>query len=177
MGAGVIGNGLVWSATPDKAAYAIYGTSIFEEAEKLGLYLRAEAERNPGPDPRPSTLNARPDLTLAVIGSEPEIYFYSHLRSATGFLYTYPMMEPQPFAAKMQEDMMAEIERARPEYVVYVSDDLSWLRLPNSDTRIDGLWKSYWSRNLDLVNTYPIQQLVAAEDKYLLLLKRKTKSP
>ena len=32
-------------------------------------------------------------------------------RAATSYMYTYPMMEPQPFAVRMQEEMIAEIER------------------------------------------------------------------
>ena len=36
---------------------------------------------------------------VAVIGSEPQIYFYARRRAATSFMYIYPLMEPQPFAA------------------------------------------------------------------------------
>ena len=46
-----------------------YGTNPFAEAEKIGEYLRSQ-----------TTL----DDTIAVLGSEPEIYFYAHGRSATG---------------------------------------------------------------------------------------------
>src|SRR5262249_24189982 len=36
---------------------------------------------------------------IAVLGSEPEIYFYSHRRSATTYIYTHPFSEAQPYAA------------------------------------------------------------------------------
>ena len=55
-----------------------------------------------------------------MLGSEPQIYFYSQRRSATGYLYTYPLMEPQPFARRMQEEMIREIESTQPEFVVLV---------------------------------------------------------
>ena len=60
-----------------------------------------------------------PDDTIAVLGSEPEIYFYSHRHSATGYIYTYPLMEPQKYARQMQEEMIREIERRESE-VSYV---------------------------------------------------------
>ena len=52
---------------------------------------------------------------LRVLGSEPEIYFYSHRHSATGYIYTYALMEPQKYARQMQEEMIREIERRESE--------------------------------------------------------------
>jgi len=36
---------------------------------------------------------------IALIGSEPQIYFYVGLIAATGCIYMYPLMENQPYAA------------------------------------------------------------------------------
>ena len=36
-------------------------------------------------------------------------------------------MEPQPFARQMQKEMIEEIERNRPAYIVFVSIQFSWL--------------------------------------------------
>lgn len=105
----------------------IYGPNPFPEAEKIADFLHA---RSAGGD------------RVAVIGSEPEIYFYSGLRSATGYVYTYPLMEPQPFATTMQHDMESEIERANPRFVVFVDIAMSWLATPNSDMGI-----LTWSEN------------------------------
>ena len=63
-----------------------------------------------------------------MIGSEPEIFFYSHRRSATGYICTYPLVEPQPYAAAMQTEMIREVEKSRPEYVVYVNVRSSWVQ-------------------------------------------------
>jgi len=71
-----------------------------------------------------------------VIGSEPQIYFYANRRSATGYIYTYPLMEPQPYAARMQQEMRAEIEAAHPLFIVFVASALSWMTRPTSDTSI-----------------------------------------
>ena len=46
---------------------------------------------------------------MAVLGSEPEIYFLARRHSATGYIYTYGLMEAQPFARRMQDEMIREI--------------------------------------------------------------------
>ena len=89
----------------------------FPEAMPIGDYLKAHTS---------------PSESIAVIGSEPEIYFYSQRRSATGYIYTYALMEEQPYALTMQKEMVSEIEQARPKYLVFVNVSLSWLRRPES---------------------------------------------
>jgi len=46
------------------------------------------------------------------IGSEPEIYFYAQRHSATGYIYTYALMEEHKYAHAMPEEMEREIEQA-----------------------------------------------------------------
>ncbi len=60
----------------------------FPEAEEVARFIRA---------------NSPPSAPMAVLGSEPELYFLSRRHSVTGYIYTYGMMEPQPFARRMQE--------------------------------------------------------------------------
>ena len=80
---------------------------------------------------------------MAVIGSEPQICFYSGRRSATGYIYTYPLMELQPYAPTMQRQMIQEIETADPRYVVFVSATRSWLVRPGSDQTIFRWFEQY----------------------------------
>ena len=94
-----------------------YSPNPFPEAMPIGDYLKAHTS---------------PSESIAVIGSEPEIYFYSQRRSATGYIYTYALMEEQPYALTMQKEMVSEIEQARPKYLVFVNVSLSWLRRPES---------------------------------------------
>jgi hypothetical protein len=73
---------------------------------------------------------------IAVIGSEPQILFYSGRQSATGYIYTYTLMEPTPFAKQMQQDMIQQIEAARPEYLVMVTMPNSWDAVGKSEMLI-----------------------------------------
>ncbi len=109
------------SLSPVAVSRAIYGVNPFPEAVEIARYLRAHA----GPDDR-----------VAVVGSEPEIYFYAQRPAATGYIYMYPLMEPHPFARHMQEDMIAQIDGLRPRYVVLVNVDTSWTRRADSHDAI-----------------------------------------
>lgn len=74
-----------------------------------------------------------PEQRVAVIGSEPQLYFYAKRLSATGYIYTFELMEPTPFALQMQQEMCREIEAAKPEFLVYIHVDSSWLAEPDSN--------------------------------------------
>jgi len=86
-----------------------------------------------------------------VLGSEPQIYFYAQRRCATGYIYTYSLMEPQPYARQMQQEMIREIETARPKFLVLIVVSKSWLAGPDSDQTIFRWADSYCDANYDEV--------------------------
>jgi hypothetical protein len=91
------------------------------------------------------------DARIAVIGSEPEIYFYSQRHSASGYIYIYALNEPQPNAGLMQLDMINEIEAAKPEYLVWVGFYNSWLLWPTSDMTLSQWADKYIHKYYDKV--------------------------
>lgn len=117
----------------DVASRIAYGLNPFPEAVRIGDFLR---ERS------------RPGETIAVLGSEPEIYFYAHRHSATGYIYTYGLGERHSFAERMQREMVHEIESARPDYIVLVSLPSSWIMVPDSDPFIFDWFDEYSAREL-----------------------------
>jgi hypothetical protein len=120
----------------ETACRAVYGFNPFPEAIPIAEYIKS---------------HSAPGSTLAVLGSEPEIYFYSDRHSATGFIYTYELMEAQPYASQMQRDMVREIEASRPEFIVIVYVTTSWLAHPNSDHFILGWSTAYAHAHYQLV--------------------------
>jgi hypothetical protein len=119
----------VWiSLTPAQAAREVYGSNPFSEAQTVAGFIRS---------------NSVSTATVAVIGSEPEIYFLAHRHSATGFIYTYALMEAQPFALKMQDDMAREIEARAPEFVVCADSVQSLGARFGGKEKILDWWKSY----------------------------------
>jgi len=92
----------------------------------------------------------KPDDTIAVLGSEPEIFFDARRRSATGYIYTYGLMEDQPLAKGMQEEMISEIEAAKPKYIVFANVRCSWLPVPSSETEVLRWSGEYLNRNYQI---------------------------
>ena len=61
------------------------------------------------------------------------------------------MMEDQPYAHEFQEQMIREIEAARPRYVVLVKMKMSWLETSKSDPTLMQWFERYQAKNLKLV--------------------------
>lgn len=120
---------------PTAVSRSVYPGNPFVEAPEISRYLK---EHSAAGD------------RVAVLGSEPQIYFYADRRSATGYIYTYGLMEAHPFAAQMQDEMIREIERARPAFLVAVHVAASWLVRPNSDRRIHAWLVRYAAACYDL---------------------------
>jgi Dolichyl-phosphate-mannose-protein mannosyltransferase len=118
-----------------------YGSNPFQESIRIAEYLRDHSS---------------PSDTIAILGSEPQIYFYSRRHSATGYIYTYALMEAQSYARQMQEEMISEIELARPRYLISVTMGASWSRHSDSEELIFTWANEYLNRYykvVGLVNT------------------------
>jgi hypothetical protein len=122
---------ILFTATPRQVGRALYGMNPFPEAVEISRYLKERTSV---------------DDRIAVVGSEPEIYFYAQRRGATGFVYTYPLMEPRPYATVMQQDMVREIETGNPRFVVFVHVWSSWLIRAESDQTIFRWFDEYQKR-------------------------------
>jgi 4-amino-4-deoxy-L-arabinose transferase-like glycosyltransferase len=144
IGASVVGTAEMWFVmSPAQVVRNSYGTTLYTEAAKAAEAIKGGTSK---------------DARVAVLGSEPEILFYSGRRSATGYIYMYPLMEKHEFAGKMQERMIMDIERARPEYIVFVDDNYSWLKREDSELKILEWWNAYWPTNMELVSTAKIME-------------------
>jgi hypothetical protein len=126
---------------PVQASRSTYGLNPFPESLEIARFLRDQTEETD---------------RIAVVGSEPQIYFYSKRRSATGYVYTYALMEVQPFALKMQQEMIREIEAGNPRFLIYVNIPTSWLVRPQSEKKIFTWFYSYTWTHYDLVGVIDI---------------------
>ena len=117
----VVGEWRLLVSLPDaEVTRAIYGSNPFPESLEIADYLRR---------------SSAPTDKIAVIGSEPQLYFYANRRAATSYIYTYALMEEQPFALRMQQEMIQQIERNQPKFIVYVQVPSSWLGRPTTTSR------------------------------------------
>jgi len=119
----------------------IYGGNPFPESLEIGSYIEHNSSEND---------------RIAVLGSEPQIYFYAKRRAATGYLYTYPLMEPHPYAKKMQREMIEQIESNRPEFLVFVNVSTSWLVRSASEKMIFSWLNDYLQKYYETVGVLDI---------------------
>lgn len=112
----------------------VNGTNPFPESVKIAEYVRDQST---------------PGDRIAVLGSEPQIYFYARRLSATGYIYMYSLMERQPYAHQMQLEMIHEIEQAQPRFLVVVVMNRSWLASTDSDQTIFTWENAYRTRYYD----------------------------
>jgi hypothetical protein len=66
------------------------------------------------------------------------------------------MMEVETYAPRMQREMVEEIEKARPAYLVFVNVFASWLVRPKSERLLFRWFEEYTLRELDLVGVIDI---------------------
>jgi hypothetical protein len=145
----VASRAVFFQLTPREASRAIYPFNPFPETVEIGNYLAAHCPTN---------------SRIALLASEPEIFFYSHRRSATGYIYMYPLMEPQPYALEMQKEMIAEIEKSDPDYFVFAYVQFSWLQRPDSESLILDWFEKFRREHLTLDSWVEI--LSAKETRY-----------
>ena len=158
--------------SPVEVSRMSYGANPFPESVRVAEYLRDHTEAGD---------------TIAVLGSEPQIYFYSKRHSATGYIYTYELMEPQSYARQMQKEMIHQIESARPKYVISVVVRSSWLQQPASERLIFDWVSNYVGTFYDVVGLvnilsrdhtdYYFDQLPESKPQlsnYILIYRRKS---
>jgi hypothetical protein len=161
-----------FTSTPLEVSYMTYFGSPFPEAVQVARYLKD---------------HTLPTDRIAVLGSEPEIYFYADRLSATGYIYMYGLMENQPYAERMQLDMIREIETTRPKYIVNVNFQTSWLVQQTSLPILFDWEKHYVKTQYDLVGVVDfftpnfirylwddtIRGYSPVSDEYITVYKRK----
>jgi hypothetical protein len=116
--------------TPRQISGRTYGRNDFAAYPAIGDYLRT---------------HTLPGATLAILGSEPELLFYAHRRSVTGYIYMYDLVEDQPLREKMRREMIDEVEQGKPDLVVFVNLTPSWLPSRPEDFEAIHQWLTHYT--------------------------------
>ena len=110
----------------------IFGINPFPESREIANYLAEHSGE---------------DESVAILGSEPQIYFYARRRSATPFILVYEAMKPHEYARSMQAEMIEALEKVRPRHLVVVNIPQSWLATAESDQLLFDWWRQNRSGN------------------------------
>lgn len=87
---------------------------------------------------------------VAILGSEPQIFFYADRESATSFIYAYHLVSGKKYDIQFQQQAIEEIEEAKPKYFILVNSPYSWLLQPEAPLDIFNWINYYLSRNYTL---------------------------
>ncbi len=100
---------------------SIYGNNPFPESIEIAKYI----ERT-----------SRPDETIYIVGSEPQIFFYANRRSATRYIFFYPLTGGSPAASERQRATSREAESNQPRYVIWMNIAPSLLLHPDTNRHV-----------------------------------------
>jgi hypothetical protein len=101
----------LFALSPAVVSRMFYPQYLFNESIEIAEYIKN---------------NSSPNDKVAIVGSEPQICFYSGRRSATRYIYTYPLTEPHRYAVSMRKEMIADIENTKPEFLILVNVSFAW---------------------------------------------------
>jgi hypothetical protein len=134
---GLVWFGVAWSHRdiffewgPEEAAQRLYPDNDFYVYPVIADYLRAHSP---------------PSATFAVLGSEPELLFYAHRRSVTGYIYMYDLVEPHAFRERMEKEMIAEVEKGHPDFIICVNMLFSWNPFPPENMQVIQKWMTQYT--------------------------------
>jgi 4-amino-4-deoxy-L-arabinose transferase-like glycosyltransferase len=97
-------------SSPDEISIKKYGINNFVVAKKVASFL----ERNTASRDR-----------IYVWGAEPEVYFYSCRRSASKYIYYYPLF----FNKQARFQMLKDLEKNPPRYIVWTNQEVFYQNL------------------------------------------------
>ncbi len=94
-----------FAGSPQAACRMLYGPNPFAESIELAALIRD---------------NSTPDDRVFVFGSEPQLLFYADRRSASRYIFMYPLFGGSPDAANRHQEVIAELDRHKPKFIVMV---------------------------------------------------------
>lgn len=129
----------------------------------------------------------QPNETVAVMGSEPQIYVYLNRKAPSRHFYTAFLSRSHRFTDAWQEEALEGLKTEKPGYVVFNIVPMSWMLRPDSDqgfyqNSYSWVMNNYtpiaWADYVDFYNPTIVTDAAASTYKpqsgsYVMLLKKK----
>jgi 4-amino-4-deoxy-L-arabinose transferase-like glycosyltransferase len=119
-----------------KILRSVYGIEPFPEAKVIGDFIRDRTERRD---------------QIALIGSEPEIYYYADRRVPSKHAYFSFLVEDNSRSREMQREFIRDLEKAIPKYLVFFQHPASLQLGQKADRAIFEWLNQFIGRNYKLV--------------------------
>jgi|GEM_PF-647574 len=114
----------------------VYGSNPFPEAMEIGNYINS---------------HAKPEDNITLIGSEPQIYFYTHKKSPSRHAYFTSVVNAIPQHYYWQREFVKDVEKQKPRYLVFFNHSISLLVQPNVDQYVFEWANKYITANYKTV--------------------------
>jgi 4-amino-4-deoxy-L-arabinose transferase-like glycosyltransferase len=105
------------SDSAEQKSARIYGNNPFAESLWVGDYLRE---------------NSEPWDRIFIFGSEPQLLFYAQRRSASRYMFLYPLMFAFEGVRERQQQALDEIRASQPKFIVGAFLSTSLLEQPDT---------------------------------------------
>lgn len=115
---------------------AVYGNNPFPESMEVANYINA---------------NSKPEDNIVLLGSEPQIYFYTKKKSPSRHAYFTSIVNNIPEHKEWQREFARDTEKAKPKFVIFFNHPLSLLVQPNTDKYVFEWANEFITKNYKLV--------------------------
>jgi hypothetical protein len=114
----------------------VYGNNPFPETAKIADYINN---------------NSQPEDQLVLIGSEPQLYFYTRKRCPSRHAYFSALVDNVAEAKDWQKEFIADVEKAKPRFVIFYNHPLSLLVQKDADQSVFEWYNKYVTENYNLI--------------------------
>lgn len=129
---------------------AVYGNNPFPEAMGIGNFINA---------------NSKPEDNIVLIGSEPQIYFYTKKKSPSRHAYFTALVNNIPQHKEWQREFVRDVEKAKPRYFIFFDHPISLLVQKDVDHYVFDWANKYITENFKLVGF--VDMIEGQRSKYL----------
>jgi len=114
----------------------VYGNNPFPESMKIADFINA---------------NSKPEDKIVVMGSEPQIYFYTHKQASSRHCFFSAIVENVPEHHEWQREFVRGIEKDKPRYFIFFNHQISLFVQPGSDKYVFEWYDKYTRENYNLI--------------------------
>ncbi len=114
----------------------VYGNNPFPEAMGIANWINA---------------NTKPEDGMVVMGSEPELYFYTKKKCPSRHAYFAAIVDNVPEHKQWQREFVSDVEKAKPKYFIFFNHQISLFVQPNTDQYVFEWYNKYITENYNLI--------------------------
>jgi hypothetical protein len=120
----------------DKILRAVYGNNPFPEDMEIAKFINA---------------NSKPEDNIVLIGSEPQVYFYTKKKCPSRHAYFTALVNNVPKHKAWQSEFISDVEKAKPRYFIFYNHPISLLVQQGADTYVFDWANKYINEHYQLV--------------------------